>query len=88
MNNATRTAVRRFAQIDAEIGSATREGRVVGIRRLARETEVHARTVSRDIAFLRLFFAAPIEYDPRMYGYRYGRPWRLFNAEATNALVR
>lgn len=39
---------------------------------------VNARTVMRDIAFLKYDLGAPLFYDPRLGGYRYDQPKRVF----------
>lgn len=60
----------RITRIDELI----RSGRCPDSARLARELEVTPRTVKRDIEYLRLYFGAPVEYDPVKKGYYYTVP--------------
>jgi predicted DNA-binding transcriptional regulator YafY len=55
-----------------------RAGKRPNCSSFAREWEVSAKTVQRDIEFLRDVRGAPIEYDPIQRGYVYSDPsWRL-----------
>jgi predicted DNA-binding transcriptional regulator YafY len=56
------------------IDEAIRSGTYPGTARLARLTEVNARTIQRDIEFLRDMYGAPIAYDHARKGYYYTEP--------------
>jgi predicted DNA-binding transcriptional regulator YafY len=58
----------RLGKIDAEL----RNGRHPNAATLAREIEVSARTIHRDLEYMRDVLGAPIEYDAEAGGYRYG----------------
>ncbi len=63
-------ALTRILRIDREL----RSGQQVTCARLAAELEVDARTVRRDIDFMRDQQRAPIEFDSRANSYRYTDP--------------
>ena len=46
--------------------------------KLARKLEVSTKTVMRDLAFMRDRLGLPVEYDERIYAYRYGYPVKNF----------
>lgn len=85
----TRPAIYRMGQID----SAIRSGGFPNARGLAGEIEVSARTVQRDIEYMRDVLGAPIEYDPTKHGYYYTRAGytlpaaRLTEGELVSILV-
>lgn len=70
MRGAARPPLVRILAIDR----AVRAGAWPNARTLAQEFEVHARTIARDIAFLRDQLGAPIEFDPVRNGYFYSDP--------------
>lgn len=70
MRISSRAPLARLAIID----QAIRSGRWPNASRLAREFEVHPRTIQRDIEFLRDRLQAPLAYDPARNGYRYTDP--------------
>src|SRR4249920_1352969 len=49
-------------------------GRYPNCSGLAREFEVSAKTVQRDVDFMRDQLVLPIEYDRRRHGFAYSRP--------------
>ena len=53
-------------------------GRKPNCRTLAQEMEVSAKTVQRDIEFMRDQLLLPIEYDPVCHGYFYTKPVKHF----------
>jgi proteasome accessory factor B len=46
-------------------------GAFVNCTKLATRLEVSAKTIMRDLAFMRDRLDLPLEYDPRLYAYRY-----------------
>jgi predicted DNA-binding transcriptional regulator YafY len=52
-------------------------GRPVNAESLAREWEISARTIKRDIDLMRVQFDAPIEWDASRKTHRYTRPYEL-----------
>jgi len=56
------------------------ENRYPNCRKIAREFEVSAKTVQRDINFMRDQMGLPIEYDKGRFGFRYTRPVTGFPA--------
>ena len=70
MGSSTRYPLARIAFIDRAI----RAGGWPNASTLARELEVSARTVQRDIIFMRDRLQAPVEFDSHRHGYRYGLP--------------
>jgi predicted DNA-binding transcriptional regulator YafY len=65
---------RRLAFIDLEI----RRGKHPNCTSLARVWEVSAKTIQRDLDYLRDTLQAPIEYDPNKHGYLYTeRTWKM-----------
>jgi predicted DNA-binding transcriptional regulator YafY len=56
------------------VDEAIRSGRFPSISTLARKAEVNARTIERDIEYLRDRYRAPIEYDRAKRGYYYTEP--------------
>jgi predicted DNA-binding transcriptional regulator YafY len=70
MRPSSRPPLERIARID----QAIRAGRWPNASTLARELEVSARTVQRDIEFLRDRLQAPLEFDAVRNGYRYTSP--------------
>ena len=63
-----------------------RAGKRPNCASFAREWEVSAKTVQRDVEFLRDVRGAPIEYDPIERGYAYSDPsWRLQPLELSEA---
>lgn len=63
----TKTQYNRILFIDNKI----RSGRYPNCATMAREWEVHQRTISRDIEYMRDMFGAPIEYSKKERGYFY-----------------
>ena len=61
---------RRLLFIDREI----RRGRYPNCRSLAEAWEVSAKTIQRDIDYLRYDLNAPIDYDPARFGFAYTEP--------------
>jgi predicted DNA-binding transcriptional regulator YafY len=70
MRLASRPPLRRLLALDQQV----RAGEYPNARTLARELEVHERTVHRDLDFLRTEFHAPLAYCPRRNGYYYTEP--------------
>jgi predicted DNA-binding transcriptional regulator YafY len=70
MYQAARPPLRRMMAID----QALRANRWPNAQTLARELEVNARTVRRDLAYLRDQLRAPIAFDPVRNGYYYEEP--------------
>jgi predicted DNA-binding transcriptional regulator YafY len=56
------------------IDNAIRSGKYPNSNKLASITEVNARTIQRDIEYMRDMYGAPIEYDPAHRGYYYTEP--------------
>jgi proteasome accessory factor B len=78
--NLYRGSFRRLLELDARI----RGGRYPNCTTFAREWEVSAKTVQRDVEFLRDQLRAPIEYDPDRRGYFYTETsWRMPRLELT-----
>lgn len=67
MHTASRPPLARLARIDGAI----RAGELPNAQTLARELEVTARTVQRDLQFLRDRLQAPLAFDARHNGYVY-----------------
>src|SRR5437763_649606 len=67
MRTATRVAMERLVILDRAI----RSGEHPNAANFARRMEVDARTVQRDIEFLRDRFRAPLTFDRRRNGYAY-----------------
>jgi predicted DNA-binding transcriptional regulator YafY len=61
---------RRLLFIDREI----REGRYPNCRSLAAVWEVNAKTIQRDVEYLKYELGAPVEYDALRHGFRYSEP--------------
>ena len=70
MYQAARPPMRRIMAID----QAMRAGEWPNATTLARRLEVNARTIRRDIQFLRDQLRAPVEFDARHNGYYYAEP--------------
>jgi len=64
-----RPAIERMLRIHAEL----KQDRLPNCSKLARELEVSAKTISRDIDFMRDRMLLPIEYDASHHGYYYTR---------------
>ncbi len=74
MRTASRPMLRRLLTLDRLI----RKGDYPNATALGLELEVHARTVHRDLEFLRDSWGAPLEFCPRRNGYFYREPaWTL-----------
>jgi predicted DNA-binding transcriptional regulator YafY len=56
------------------VDSLIREGKYPNATAIAQRLEVTARTVQRDIEYMRDMYGAPIEYDPARRGYYYTEP--------------
>jgi predicted DNA-binding transcriptional regulator YafY len=56
------------------VDSFIREGRFPNAATIARKLEVTARTIQRDIEYMRDMYSAPIEYDFNHRGYFYSEP--------------
>ncbi|MGE0529186.1 MAG: helix-turn-helix transcriptional regulator [Bdellovibrionales bacterium] len=67
MEKASRPQLRRLFYLDRQI----REGKYPNATTLALELEVHARTIARDLAFLRDSWKAPLAFCPKRNGYFY-----------------
>ena len=63
----TRAPMERIYQIH----EAVAEGRLPNCSSLAKELEVTAKTIQRDISFMRDRLNLPLHYDERTHGYRY-----------------
>ncbi|MFZ5774563.1 MAG: helix-turn-helix transcriptional regulator [Thermodesulfobacteriota bacterium] len=61
----------RLLFIDQQIREGMRSGRLANCTSLSGEYEVSAKTILRDIEFLRVSHDAPIEYDQQRKGYYY-----------------
>jgi predicted DNA-binding transcriptional regulator YafY len=70
MKTASRPPLRRLLAIDQMI----RSGRFPNATSAAVELEVHARTIARDLAFLRDSWGAPLEFNRDRNGYCYCDP--------------
>ena len=69
---------RRLIFIDQEVRNGTRIGRYPNCRTLAEKWEVSAKTIQRDIDYLKWEMDAPIAYDRIKHGYFYTEPnWRM-----------
>jgi len=68
--------LRNLAALDREI----RAGRLPNASTMARTLGVHARTVHRYVAFLRLELRAPLRWDARRNGFTYRRQWNFGKA--------
>jgi proteasome accessory factor B len=66
----SRPPMERMMQIHQRIKS----GGYPNSTHLARQLEVTARTIKRDVEFMKDRLTLPIEYDPRRYGYYYSQP--------------
>ncbi len=70
----SRPPIERMQRITAEIN----DGRYPNCNGLAKMFEVHAKTIQRDIEYMKLQLGAPIEYDKVKRGYFFSRPnWFL-----------
>jgi predicted DNA-binding transcriptional regulator YafY len=69
-NGEEKVHFRRMLLIDDLI----RSGSYLNAKELADKAEVTTRTIMRDIDELKLFYNAPIEYDPKKRGYYYSEP--------------
>ena len=63
----TRAPMERIYQIH----EAVADGRLPNCSTLAKELEVTAKTIQRDITFMRDRLNLPLEYDDQTHGYRY-----------------
>lgn len=54
------------------------DGRLTNCTKLAELLEVSTKTVMRDIAFMRDQLGLPVEYDEKIYAYRYAYPVKSF----------
>ena len=54
------------------------DGRLTNCTKLAALLEVSTKTVMRDIAFMRDRLGLPVEYDEKIYAYRYAYPVKAF----------
>lgn len=54
------------------------DGRLTNCTKLAELLEVSTKTVMRDIAFMRDRLGLPVEYDEKVYAYRYSYPVKTF----------
>lgn len=70
MQGVTRFAMQRLAALDRAI----RAGEYPNASSFAERMEVDARTIQRDLEFMRYRFGAPLVYDARRNGYRYDDP--------------
>ncbi len=61
----------RLVFIDKTIRDGMQKGRLANCAQMAREYEVSAKTIMRDIDYLKYQRDAPIEYDPSRKGYFY-----------------
>lgn len=61
----------RLLFIDREIRAGMRSGRLANCSSLGQGYEVSAKTIGRDIEFLKVNWDAPIEYDSQRRGYLY-----------------
>lgn len=83
MRIATRVPIERFTEIDRSI----RAGEYPNAPALGRRLEVNARTIQRDIEFMRDRLGSPLAYDPLRNGYFYTDPtyrmglWNLTEGE-------
>lgn len=60
------------------IHEALQDGRLVNSTKLAEMLEVSSKTVQRDIAFMRDRLGLPVEYDEKLYAFRYTYPVKNF----------
>lgn len=60
-----------------EIHRQVQQGKYPNCATLARDLEVHRRTIERDIGRLKDFFGAPLAYDPSKKGYYYTDEFNL-----------
>lgn len=65
---------RRLLFIDEKIRTGTRVGNYPNCRKLAEEYEVSAKTIQRDIDYLKWQLSAPIAYDRVKHGFYYTEP--------------
>jgi len=63
----SRPPLERMMQIHAQL----KKGRFPNCQKIARDLEVSAKTVQRDIDFMRYRLGLPIEYDPQHVGFYY-----------------
>jgi predicted DNA-binding transcriptional regulator YafY len=70
----TRPPLERMLAIHERIKS----GKHPNCRQLAQQFEVSARTVKRDVDFMKIRLNLPIEYHPQRYGYYYSEPVEQF----------
>jgi predicted DNA-binding transcriptional regulator YafY len=70
----SRPPLARMLRIHEEL----QDGRFVNCASLAKKLEVSAKTIMRDLAFMKNQLDLPAEYDPRTYSWRYGYPVTSF----------
>ena len=66
----SRPSLARMQQLHQQI----KEGKFPNCRKLAEMLEISAKTVQRDIDFMRDRLNLPIDYDPLRFGFYYSRP--------------
>jgi predicted DNA-binding transcriptional regulator YafY len=70
----TRPPLERMMRIHERI----KGGKYPNCKKLASESEVSARTIKRDVDFMKCRLNLPIEYDAKRYGYYYSEPVTQF----------
>ena len=70
LNLEQKVRTNRILSIDRLI----REGKYPNTEKLAESLEVTARTIQRDIEYMRDMYGAPIEYSPARHGFYYSEP--------------
>jgi proteasome accessory factor B len=70
----SRPPLARMMRIHEELQA----GRLTNGPKLARQLEVSTKTVARDLAFMRDQLGLPLEYDPKIYSWRYAYPVKNF----------
>ena len=68
-----KSILQRLSFIDKRISSGSFPNKQI----LSDEFEVHPKTIQRDIDYLKTFYDAPIEYDPRRKGFYYSKSFSL-----------
>lgn len=69
----SRPPLARMYRIDEQL----RAGRYPNCTGLARHFQVNAKTIQRDIDYMRLMLGAPIAYDQKQRGFHYEGDWRF-----------
>lgn len=70
----SRPPLERMLKIHEEL----QDGRLTNCTKLAELLDVSTKTVMRDIAFMRDRLGLPVEYDEKIYAYRYAYPVKSF----------